>query len=398
MALADRRMVGARWLAYSVVLELLKVVLQALSGRLPPTLTEMVANELNLASFFSMYMGFRWFVLRQPLASRIGPAVVGACSVVYAGMYLESVPYSFHVGSAPVLGLCAATVGLLLTQKEERFRLPAVVVSVLLSLYGLLLSYRMLLAAAMPGHGAAATASSADPHWTYSMLGIIVLSNCLLLMYVWFAVAEMYSTVEASAGLDALTGCMNRRALMKLAAHELARSERTGMPLGIVAVDLDHFKNVNDTYGHAAGDMALCAVVGMLRTRLRSADVVARLGGEEFLLLLPDTDAVSAAGVMQNLLQAVAAMPIEYEGSEIHVTISAGVTQRMPRGDTWTAMLKRSDRALYQAKATGRNRVVLDEAVMTLPRRPAPVRSDVVSIERGVSEASSIRQRWMQRG
>src|ERR1700720_2955320 len=89
------------------------------------------------------------------------------------------------------------------------------------------------------------------------------------------------------AGIDALTGCLNRRALMKLAAHELARSTRSGMPMTIVAIDLDHFKEVNDTYGHAGGDATLVSVVELIKNRLRSVDVVARTGGEEFLLLLP---------------------------------------------------------------------------------------------------------------
>ena len=196
----------------------------------------------------------------------------------------------------------------------------------------------------------------------------------MLIMYVWFAAAEMYSAVEATAGIDALTGCLNRRALMKLAAHEIARSERSGMPLTVVAIDLDHFKSVNDTYGHAGGDATLCAVVALLQNRLRSVDVVARMGGEEFLLLLPDTDAVSGAKVVDGLRQAIEAMALDFEGRVIRTTMSAGVTQGLSRNDSWTAMMNRADRALYAAKSAGRNKVAVDELAMKLPRRAMGVR------------------------
>jgi diguanylate cyclase (GGDEF)-like protein len=201
------------------------------------------------------------------------------------------------------------------------------------------------------------------------MLAIVMLSNCLLIMYVWFAAAEMYSAVEATAGIDALTGCLNRRSLMRLAGQELARSERTGMPLTVVAIDLDHFKSVNDTYGHAGGDATLCAVVALLQDRLRSVDVVARTGGEEFVLLLPDTDAISGSKVVEELCKAVDAMEVEHEGRLIRTTMSAGVTQGIPRNDSWTAIMNRADRALYGAKHAGRNCVVVDEQVLKLPRR-----------------------------
>jgi diguanylate cyclase (GGDEF)-like protein len=209
------------------------------------------------------------------------------------------------------------------------------------------------------------------------MLALVMIANCLLIMYVWFAAAEMYSAVEATAGIDVLTGCLNRRALMKLASHEVARSERSGTPLTVVVVDLDHFKVVNDSYGHAAGDATLCALAALLQNRLRSVDVVSRIGGEEFLLLLPDTDGVNGAKVVEGLRQSVEAMRVEYQGQVIMVTMSAGVTQGLGRSDSWTAMMNRADRALYGAKSGGRNKVVLDELATRLPRRATGVREAV---------------------
>jgi diguanylate cyclase (GGDEF)-like protein len=403
MALADRRLVGARWLAYAVLIDLVKTVLQGMAGTIPPVLSTMVADELNLAAFFSMYMGFRWFVLRTPLRSTLGPVTLLITMALYCAMYLLRLPYGFLVVSLPVLWMCGATIRQMLVQKEERFRLPVRIAIPLLLTHIILLWYRMALSVLLQRQSGSWTSpvsySINDPRWTFSTLSIIILSTCLVIMYVWFAAAEIYSTVEASAGMDALTGCMNRRSLMKLAGHELARSERTTMPLSIVALDLDHFKEINDTYGHAAGDAMLCALVSLLKTRLRSVDVVARTGGEEFLLLLPDTDALAAAGVMRELLPAVEHMRVEHEGHNFGVTVSAGITERLPRGDVWTTMMNRADHALYAAKAAGRNCLVLDEAVVNLPRTtiPKPVHGEVVSLGTVALEDSGIRMMWKRR-
>jgi diguanylate cyclase (GGDEF)-like protein len=368
MALADKRVIGTRWLAYSVLAESIKMALQVMTGAIPRVLTTMVANELNVVAFFAMYMGLRWFMQREPLRSRRWPTVMLVLMFVYSGMFLLHIPYAYQVIASVALVLCGATVWMLWQQKEERFQLPAqITVGLLVAHMGLAL-YRWVLAIDVYRHADWRTPTE-DPHWAYSMLAIVMLANCLLIMYVWFAAAEMYSAVEATAGIDALTGCLNRRALMRLAAQELARSERTGMPLTVVAVDLDHFKSVNDTFGHAGGDATLCAVVALLQDRLRPVDVVARTGGEEFLLLLPDTDAVSGAKVVEGLRQAIDAMELEYEGRVIRTTMSAGVTQGIPRSDSWTAIMNRADRAMYGAKHAGRNCVVVDEQVLKLPRR-----------------------------
>lgn len=412
MALSDRRLVGARWLAYAVLIDLVKTVLQGMAGTIPPLLSTMAANELNLAAFFSMYMGFRWFVQREPPRSKGGPVTLLIAMAVYCAMYVLRVPYGFLVASVPVLWMCGVTIRLMLRQKEERFRLPVRIAIPLLLTHMLLLWYRMALSVGIQlmqrqsGDWASRITDGindpiGDPRWTTSTLSIIILSTCLVMTYVWFTSAEIYNTVEASAGVDALTGCMNRRSLMKLAGHELARSERTTMPLSIVALDLDHFKRINDSYGHGGGDAVLCGLVSLVKAHLRSVDVVARTGGEEFLLLLPDADALAARGVMEELLAAIKRMRVEHGGHSIGVTVSAGVTERLPLGDTWSAMLDRADRALYLAKAAGRNCVMLDEQVLTLPRKPMaiakPGRQAVVGPAGVRWEESALRLMWKRR-
>lgn len=162
--------------------------------------------------------------------------------------------------------------------------------------------------------------------------------------------------IERLARTDPLTHLVNRRGLEEAIAHERDRTERTGEPLSVVALDLDHFKRVNDTWGHAVGDRVLAAVGEALRAGVRPYDVAARVGGEEFLLVLPATRRERAADVAERLRARVSQLVVE--GLPERVTSSAGVAEHV-RGETTEALLARADVALYEAKRLGRNRVVL---------------------------------------
>ncbi|MDX9734759.1 MAG: GGDEF domain-containing protein [Thermoanaerobaculia bacterium] len=162
--------------------------------------------------------------------------------------------------------------------------------------------------------------------------------------------------IERLARTDPLTHLVNRRGLEEAIAHERDRAERTGEPLSVVALDLDRFKRVNDTWGHAVGDRLLAAVGEALRAGVRPYDVAARLGGEEFLLVLPATRRERAADVAERLRARVADLVVE--GLPERVTSSAGVAEHA-RGETTEALLARADAALYEAKRQGRDQVVV---------------------------------------
>ncbi len=209
MALADKRVIGTRWLAYSVLIDLVKTALQAMAGQVPRWLSTMVANELVIVTFFTMYMGLRWFMQREPLQKRTGTIAMLAVMAVYVGMFQLHIRYAFDLLAAVILVLSALSLNVLWRQREERFRLPAGITSGLILIHMGLIAYRASLAFEVYQRGDWRPPVN-DPRWNYSMLGIVLLSNCLLIMWVWFAAAEMYSAVEATAGLDALTGCLNR--------------------------------------------------------------------------------------------------------------------------------------------------------------------------------------------
>lgn len=163
---------------------------------------------------------------------------------------------------------------------------------------------------------------------------------------------------------DVLTGWYNTRYLRHRLVQELARARRYQQPLGVLLFDIDHFKTINDDHGHPAGDMVLRALAARVKSVLRSSDVPVRHGGEEFLVLLPQTDGEAAARLGERVRREVAARPFRLgELRNIHVTVSVGVAEELPDAErkdleaVASALVERADRALYRAKDEGRNRV-----------------------------------------
>lgn len=168
--------------------------------------------------------------------------------------------------------------------------------------------------------------------------------------------------LQAIATRDELTGLPNRRQMQALMDQELLRSLRHGHHFCIAELDLDHFKRVNDLHGHAAGDEVLRAFAQASQSALRATDVLARWGGEEFLVLMPDTPMPPALAGMERLRQQVAALRVDAgTGEPISITVSIGLTGHR-RGDTLAQTLERADQLLYRAKAQGRNRTCSDDA------------------------------------
>ena len=163
--------------------------------------------------------------------------------------------------------------------------------------------------------------------------------------------------LRAIANTDGLTGAVNRRHLFEVGETEIARADRYARPLTAAMIDVDHFKQINDTLGHAAGDDALRALVRVIRAELRQTDVVGRYGGEEFVVLLPETDGAAAAMTLERVRRQLAEVPLH---ETTRMTVSIGLAEH--RGDErLEALLERADAAMYRAKAAGRDRLVVAE-------------------------------------
>ena len=158
---------------------------------------------------------------------------------------------------------------------------------------------------------------------------------------------------EEQATRDELTGLINRRHMSELAEDALSRHSRSGTPLSVAVLDLDHFKQVNDDCGHHIGDEVLQSMARLLADALRATDLLARWGGEEFVILLPDATAADAKAVIDRFLHTLSQTMVSSSLPLLRLTCSAGVTQWQP-GEPLSALVERADRALYTAKANGR--------------------------------------------
>jgi len=190
-------------------------------------------------------------------------------------------------------------------------------------------------------------------------------------------IAALMDESQRLATTDPLTGLANRRALLSALQVEIAHARRHGLPLCFCLMDVDHFKSVNDTHGHAAGDQVLAAIGGLLRRGLRTPDVPARWGGEEFVVILKQTDGTGAMVAAERIRKAAEALIIHSSGKRIPITVSIGVAE-FSTEDSSEALIERADSAMYRAKVAGRNRV--ERTAKATPDVSSPVeapRNDV---------------------
>ncbi len=203
----------------------------------------------------------------------------------------------------------------------------------------------------------------------YALLGVIFSGVLWNFGFAIMTIDRLRNEVAALAIEDELTGLPNRRRLLERIADEEARSARTHRAFALLMMDLDNFKQLNDSYGHGAGDAALRHFAGTVTAQIRKNDLLARLGGDEFCIILPETDGTHAAALAAIIAHAVRHAPLRWQGETIAMTVSIGVA-------AWSSdtaegeMLARADRALYTVKAQGRDGVSLDGKPPPHPAKP----------------------------
>ncbi|MEB3250440.1 MAG: diguanylate cyclase [Merismopediaceae bacterium] len=169
---------------------------------------------------------------------------------------------------------------------------------------------------------------------------------------------EAYATLEKIVTIDELTNVSNRRAIFAFGEQEFQRAKRYGSDFSVMMIDLDYFKDVNDTYGHYSGDECLRLVANTLKSSIRNTDQVGRFGGEEFITILPETKLGEAIDLGERLRHLIVCLCPKFENQVINLSVSIGVTNYHKNDETLDDVLRRADKALYSAKDQGRNRIV----------------------------------------
>lgn len=288
-----------------------------------------------LTQFVSQVMGYRWLALQVKRPAHLGlhthPSVRVAC----------------EAEARQALGITEATVTLAI-EDEDATAGPA----------GTQAMVRPVIFAGEPIAKLALSPKGADPQ-DVRILDILAreLGGPLRM-------AMLVEEAQHAATTDPLTGIMNRRAFLAALDIEQSRSERQGYPMALLLLDVDHFKAINDTYGHAVGDHVLAAVAGLLAAEVRKTDFVGRWGGEEFVVLLSGADEPGARIGAERIRAAIEAMQIQEEnGRLVPVRVSIGVSCLEVK-DTAEVLIGRADHAMYQAKSAGRNRVMVAPSVL----------------------------------
>lgn len=351
------RVHGVRQLLLASVLGMAGNILYAFGREMPVVFAYEVANAVYAAASMAILVSYRQlFGARCPAVLTCGSVALLTAFTAYFHYVVNSFDArtmavsGFQVGIA---GIIALTV-LNSRDYQGRSRYPAAYVLCMCALIGgghLVRVVRHALMSDVPQ-------SLLEP----SGINLLFLwANafalpCLMLGGLLIAHCRIVTSIENAANCDFLTGAWSRRAFHEAAPRLLERSRFDRQSLALLLIDLDNLKPTNDTYGHAAGDAALTDFVRLSRTALRPVDFLARIGGDEFALLLPDTDLIAAVSVARRL-QAVIADG--QSGETLQITLSVGVAV-LRADDTLHTLVMRADEALYAAKAAGRNRVMTE--------------------------------------
>ena len=345
----DSRRSVVAWVAGLTIITLYWALFHVVEGNRTSPLTAAL-NTLLVAALMTQWHAVRVFAGR---ASALWPKLTVLALVFAANLFLGPGEEAFPARIALITGLAAVMLtGVALTLRRrvtvhggEARRLLQAIAILGVALIPIRLAV-LLLAPASPMEDAAHFAGL-----TYIAVYPTLASFAFMMMHA----DRVHADLQRLATTDSLTGALNRRALEQLATRALSEARRHRRPASVLMVDADHFKLVNDTYGHEAGDAVLRQLLERIQQTLRLEDAVGRIGGEEFVVLLPGTPLNEAIQVAERIRLLVSGQNFLHAADEIPLTISVGVAERGPGEASFERLLRRADDAMYAAKSAGRN-------------------------------------------
>jgi diguanylate cyclase (GGDEF)-like protein len=348
---------GVHQIVYGYAAFAIGAELLALRGLIPDFFSITVANCILILINVFLYWGIAELLhLRRPQRWLLPASILPTAAISLYFSYVQpDVSARVIAISAIAVLQYGFIVHLLSGPGPRRIHMPRRGLAVLFTLYAALNIYRAWEAYL---HDPRSLLSSA-PTSNFSFLTPILIGVMTALGVIWLAMAQLQNELEAQSQTDPLTGLLNRRALEQIGTEAVEAARRQNSVLSLIVLDLDRFKSINDEHGHDGGDVALHHAARCLRDNLRDVDHIARLGGEEFVAVLPGTSHDHAAEIAENLRHCLASLTVEHLSQEIRLSASFGVATMLPTDTTWLEILRRGDRALYLAKEQGRDRVAV---------------------------------------
>lgn len=333
-----------------------------LRGKIPDGLSVVVANVLLALGGAAYYAGCARFLGRRPQWPILlaGVTAVGV-AVIYWRYAVDSIPMRVFSTTLFSGAFCTALVWMLLRHSPAgRSTYPYRVTAIIAFVFGVCQLVRGVYFLTLHA------ASNPSMFATAGSVLLLVVAAAIMPILSMSAMLMVHDALLAdardAANRDFLTGALSRQGFEALARRHVGRVLRDARPLALLILDLDHFKRINDTLGHAAGDAVLRAFVQMAQAQLRPTDVLGRIGGEEFALLLPDTDSGNAMHLADRLRKAAAAHVVMAGAQSCRYSLSGGVAVWQP-GESFDRLSARADRALYDAKYQGRDRICAADVV-----------------------------------
>jgi diguanylate cyclase (GGDEF)-like protein len=367
MVRQDRRNRSLRWLAAMYFCAMLGAIFDLGDRFFPHWIGWTFANLAAVTGYGCLQAGIVEFLGRGPRSRWLPVATNLACLLLFPiwAMGPDGLNRIFSFQDFCLSLQTAVCVWLLLWAKEPETLLPRQVLGSFLAIYSVV---ELARAAVYAVTGKTPDVSAPAVEIASAMVYVVACSM-LPMAFLWMMNARMHAHMARQMTTDPLTEVLNRRGLEMAAELELARYGRGRQEFAVVLADIDHFKRLNDVYGHAAGDQVLRELARLLRAEIRETDVLGRLGGEEFVLLLPDTEGDGASRLVERLREATARKAFQLRGESVAVTVSYGMTLSAGReGVSWAGLLNEADVALYAAKGAGRDRCVIYDG---LPRMDA---------------------------
>ena len=367
---------AANWFAAGNLAWALAILAQAASGYLPRAITVASASTLMVAGLLLLHRSFAELLDRSYLLWRLQIVLL----VLAAGgsfFFLNS-SVSYPAASLlvdAILGVQTALIAsALFSFSGEGVRPAGWFTGVVLSIYALIHLLRVAVTLRYGTPGFISAEREVEAVW---LCGMLLASSATAFGFLLIATGKLRLELLWRAQIDELTGLLNRWAFKRIAVKETFRSMRLRGRLSVISMDLDGMKRVNDQMGHGGGDAVLQAVSASLQEAVRDRDSIARMGGDEFCILLPDTERQEALTVAERLRSQVETLGIRYRGETIHVRASFGVSSSDECGWNWQNLLDESDAALYEAKRSGHNKVVAATPGKGAPVPDAPMQSIV---------------------
>jgi diguanylate cyclase (GGDEF)-like protein len=314
-----------------------------------------LANMFYIAGHACILVGVRRHLFLRPRYDVLALLALAVLAVHILPYVHSSVGHRLFLFTPVVVGINLGVVWLLWQQPDAEARRAYRPLLMLELLFLVQMSMRALYMLASEDHQLTFMGSeflqTSGSLFVLVFLSVVTMSCSLIVTY------QQEEALRRASLTDALTGWLNRRALHDLARREFQRCQRTGTPLFFITFDIDHFKSINDRYGHSVGDAAICHVTTLSARALRGYDALFRMGGEEFAVLVDGGSLAGVTGMAQRLREQIAATPLEAQGMSVPMTVSVGVAAARSGDTLWEDILRRADEVMYHAKRHGRNRV-----------------------------------------